>query len=177
MSICVLLAALAATPRAVRADIDPASEIAIKAAFLLNLAKFTEWPSLRPTAPITLCVVGDARIAKALVETVRGQRIGSHLVDVEALGTGALPRPCQLLFVSERETKRAAALLDSVKGLQILTVSDDKDFARSGGIVEFFDESGRVRLAINPDGAERAGIKLSSRLLGLARIVHDDHVQ
>jgi hypothetical protein len=176
-SICAFLLPLAAASAPVRAQVDAGSDVALKAQFLFNLARFTEWPSIGPTASITLCVVGDARIAKTLIETVRGQRIGAHQVGVEALGSSGPMPPCHMLFVAGSEAKRAAALLDRVKRQPVLTVSDDKDFARSSGIVEFFDENGRVRFAINTDGAERAGLKLSSRLLGLARIVHDDHAQ
>ena len=156
---------------------DPISEISIKAAFLYNFAKFTEWPGLAPDAPLTLCVVGDGRIAAALVDTVRNQRIGGHAIEARSLANDAPLRSCDVLFVSTSETHRAMAVLDTLRTLPILTVSDGPGFSRSGGIVEFFVESGHMRFAINTDAAARSGLRLSSRLLGLAKIVRDDHVQ
>ena len=177
LRIVALIVTWLAAPAAARAATDPTSDVAIKAAFLFNFAKFAEWPSRAADAPLTLCVVGDPRIAAALVETVRNQRIGNHALDVRALAGDAPMRSCDVLFISASETRRSAALLDALKALPVLTVSDDKDFARASGIIEFFLEHGRMRFSINTDAADRAGLHLSSRLLGLATIVRDDHVQ
>lgn len=175
------LAALAlaslAMSEAAHATADPISDVAMKAAFLYNFAKFTEWPRLAPDAPLTLCVVGDDRVAAALIDTVRNQRIGAHAVDARSVASDAPLRSCDLLFVSTSETRRATSVLDTLKTLPILTVSDGKDFSRSGGIIEFFVESGHMRFAINIDAAGHSGLRLSSRLLGLAKIVRDDHVE
>ena len=85
-------------------------------------------------------------------------------------------RSCDVLFISASEMGRATVVMGSLQALSILTVSDDPGFAHSNGIIEFVVESGRVQFAINTDAADRAGLRLSSRLLGLARIVRDDHV-
>jgi hypothetical protein len=170
-----LLVASLALPGVARAADDPASDFAVKAAFLFNFAKFTEWPALATDATLTLCVVGDVRIAGALAETVRNQRIGGHAVDAKALGSDAALQSCHVLFLSMGEMRRSAGVLDALVGLPILTVSDAKDFVRSRGIVEFFIENGRMRFSINTDAADRAGLHLSSRLLGLAKVVKDEH--
>ena len=175
--LAVLVLTSLAMADAAHAATDPISDVSIKAAFLYNFAKFTEWPGLAPDAPLTLCVVGDSRIAAALVDTVRNQRIGAHAIEARSIANDAPLRSCDLLFVSTSETRRAMAVLDTLKALPILTVSDGKDFSRSGGIVEFFVESGQMRFAINTDAVGRSGLRLSSRLLGLAKIVRDDHVQ
>lgn len=153
------------------------SDVAVKAAFLFNFAKFTEWPSLATDATLTLCVVGDPKVAGALTETVRNQRIGSHAVEARALVGDAPMQSCHVLFLSMSEARRAAAAVDALAMLPILTVSDIKDFARSRGVVEMFIENGRMRFCINTDAADRAGLRLSSRLLGLAKVVKDEHVQ
>jgi hypothetical protein len=175
--LAALLLAWLAMSGVVRAAADPISEVAIKAAFLYNFAKFTEWPALASDAALTLCVVGDGRIAAALVDTVRNQRIGAHPIDARSIANDAPLQSCDVLFVSTSETRRAMAILDTLRTLPILTVSDGKDFSRSGGIIEFFVEGGHMRFAINTDAAGRSGLRLSSRLLGLAKIVRDDHVQ
>lgn len=147
------------------------SDDALKAAFLYNFAKFTEWPAMPAGAPIVACIVGDDRIAAALVETVRGQNIGGHALEVRRVQDGAAWQACQLLFISTSETRRSAAGLVFIKTLPVLTVSDDRGFAAVDGIIELYVEDGRMRFAINVDAAERSGLRLSSRLLGLARIV------
>jgi YfiR/HmsC-like len=169
-----MLASLA-IPGVARAADGATSDVAIKAAFLFNFAKFTEWPTLATDAALMLCVVGDLRVAGALADTVRNQRIGSHAVEARTLGGDAPARSCHVLFLSMSEAHRSAAILDGLGTLPILTVSDAKDFARSRGVVEIFVENGRMRFCINTDAADRAGLHLSSRLLGLAKVIRDEH--
>jgi hypothetical protein len=67
--------------------------------------------------------------------------------------------------------------LGGIKTLPVLTVSDGKGFSLAGGIIELYVERGRTRFAINIDAAERSALRLSSRLLGLAKVIRNDHVQ
>jgi hypothetical protein len=172
----VLMVMLFVIPHA-QAQIERTSDTTVKALFLYNFVKFTAWNSLGPAESLTLCVIGDTGVARALIETVRGQRVDGHPLNVEAIGGDASLRPCHVLFISKSMTGRSAALMDGLKRLPILTVSDSEGFAQSTGIAEFFTESGRLRFAINTDAANRAGLRLSSRLLELARIVRDGPVR
>jgi hypothetical protein len=176
--LAALLATMVAGASVVAGEIDTTPDVVVKAAYLYNFAKFTDWQSLDPSAPLVLCVLGDATIARALSDTVRGQNVGGHPLTVAGLTGNAPVRTCHVLFISRTATRQAAAALDGLKSLPVLTVSDGKDFAQSTGIVELFlDDGGRMRFAINTDAVSRAGLRLSSRLLGLARIVRDGHVQ
>jgi hypothetical protein len=148
----------------------------VKAGFLFNFAKFTEWPTLSSSATILMCVVGDERIAAALAETVRDQRISDHSLEVSRAQDSATWRTCHVLFIAETELRRSAVGLDTIRSVHVLTVSDAKDFSQTGGIIEFYIDSGKMRFAINVDAADRSGVRLSSRLLGLAKIVRDQHV-
>jgi hypothetical protein len=170
------LAAVLASGPAMLADAgDAAPDIAIKAAFLFNFAKFAEWPALAPDAHIVLCVVGSDALATALTDTVRGQSVGGHSLDVSRPPESAGWPACQLLFIADAESRRSENGLRLLQALPVLTVSDGKGFSQSGGIIELFADSGRMRFAINVDAADRSGLRLSSRLLGLAKIVRSGH--
>ena len=67
--------------------------------------------------------------------------------------------------------------LDGIKTLPVLTVSDRRGFSEWGGIIEMYIESGRMRFAVNVDAAEHSGLRLSSRLLGLAKVIRNGHAQ
>jgi hypothetical protein len=155
----------------VESAIDPKSDVAVKAAFLYNFARFVEWKSLPPGGALTVCIVGDARITSALLDVVRDQKIDGHALDVRTTASDGPLRSCDIVFVSTSVPRHAQTMLESLTTLPILTVGDGKGFAQSSGIIEFLVEDGRMRFAINTDSAERAGLRLSSRLLGLARIV------
>ena len=156
---------------------EATQEVAVKAAFLYNFAKFTEWPALASGAPIAICVAGDDGVAAVLVEIVRGQNISGHALEVRVSQDSTTWRVCHLLFIADAEIRRSAIGLGGVAALPVLTVSDGKGFSQEGGIIELYVEGGRMRFAINLDAVERSGLRLSSRLLGLAKVVRSGHVQ
>jgi hypothetical protein len=171
LRVFMLIAMHIAVPGLARAAVDPTSDTQVKAAFLYNFAMFAEWPA--SAQPLTMCIVGDTRVASALVETVRDKRLDGRVLEVKGIGSDAPMLTCDVLFISASETRRAAAVLGTLRALPILTVSDSPGFARANGIIELVVENERMHFAINTDAATRAGIRLSSRLLGLARIVRD----
>jgi hypothetical protein len=93
------------------------------------------------------------------------------------LASDVAPRACQVLFIAGRDDGRVSALLEQAAGSPVLTVSDADRFAAGGGTIQLFVEGGRMRFAVNVDAAQRSKVRLSSRLLGLAKVVRDTHVQ
>jgi hypothetical protein len=176
-SIALATTVIASPGIAAASGADVAPDVAVKAALIYNFAKFAEWPVLPPGFPIIACIVGDDDIAATFATTVHGQNINGHTLDVRRPQDSAAWRVCHVLFIADAETRRSAGGLSGIKTLPILTVSDGKGFAEASGIIELFVEGGRMRFAINVDAAERAGLHLSSRLLGLAKIVRNAHAQ
>jgi hypothetical protein len=167
-----LLAAAAGSSRAA----DAATPSALKAAFLFNFVKFADWSGVQPGVTLVLCVANDDQIGAALADSVRGQAISGHALEVRRLNPEHSLAACHLLFVPASDARQMLAKIN--KGAEpMLTVSDAPGFARSGGMIELFQESGRMRFAVNVDIAQRSGVRLSSRLLDLAKIVRTDHAQ
>ena len=169
MTAALVVSRFSAVPSA-----QTATDVAVKAAFIYNFTKFTEWPALPPGGPIVACIVGDDSVATALIETVGAQTISGHTLEVLQPEESRW-RVCHVLFIAEVEARRSAGGLGGLKALPVLTVSDSKGFSRSTGIIELYVENERMRFAINVDAAERSGLHLSSRLLQLARVVRDGH--
>lgn len=168
--------ALCALPAAAGDQTATATASTLKAAFLLNFAKFSEWPSdaLAPGQRLVMCVVGAAAVADALSQTIKGHSIDGHELNVTILKTDAATTGCHLLFISASDLKRSSAMLMGLNGAAMLTVSDADNFAQSGGVAQLIVEGDHMRFAINLDAALRVRIRISSKLLALARIVKDD---
>lgn len=149
------------------------ADAAVKAAFLYNFAKFAEWPNLPARAPIVTCVVGDRQIADTLVAIVLGNEIGGHGLSVTQPTDDTTWGDCQVLFVAASQATKSEVGLSRLRTLPVLTVSDRAGFSRGIGIIELYVTGGRMRFAINVDSVEHSGLRLSSRLLGLARVVRD----
>src|SRR5262249_47453197 len=144
---------------------------ALKAAFLYNFAKFAEWPAeSAPTSPLTLCVLDDVAVDESLSLLVKGSVVNGRPVTVQRASRDKI-RGCHLAYFGGTDTDHAISLLDEIKGAPILTVSDGEQFARMGGVIGLFLEDGKMRFAVNAEAAQRGGVRLSSRLLTLAKLV------
>ena len=140
-------------------------EYRVKAAYLFNFAKFVEWPGPGATGPITICVAGRNVFGEALTDTVRGEAINGRPLAVRVI---LEPQPgCHIVFVPRGAA--APAYLRGTRSFPSLTVGEAPDFIEQGGIVNFKLEGANVRFEIDAGAAEKSGLRISSRLLRLAR--------
>ncbi len=150
------------------------AEYQIKAVFLFNFLQFVEWPpesSLAEDEPIRIGVLGDDPFGVALDEAVRGERVRGRPLTVSRARRAEQLRDCHLLFISKSEGGGLDAILPAFAHRPVLTVSDADGFARQGGIIAFYPEGKKVRFEINVGSARSAGLKISSELLHLGRII------
>lgn len=163
--------ALGACP-AIAAQVTPST---LTAAFLYTFARFTEWPADANAAPLNICVLGDPAVAEGLDQVTSGRSLGGREILVSRVALGAGLRACHLLYVTGEDPAAATRALEAVGTAPVLTVGEGERFVRLGGIAGLFIEEGRMRFAINPEAALRAGLRLSSKILSLAKIVRDEH--
>lgn len=150
------------------------AEYQVKAAFLFNFTKFTDWPASAFTstnAPMVIGILGDDPFGKTLEDAVTGEVVQDHPLVFKRLRADEDLRGCHVLFISRSEKDRVAKVLEKLKGSPVLTAGDTKDFAERGGIVNLLLVQDTVKLEINQSAAEEAGLKISAKLLKLARIV------
>jgi hypothetical protein len=180
-TIAAVLAALAlAAARTAAAAPPPAPpapslEYDVKAAFLYNFAKFVEWPVEARGGerdPLTLCIFGADPFGSRLVELVKGETVAGRTLAVRNVRQLSELRSCHIAFFSRAEEERVPEALSGLHGSNVLTVGEGDDFAEQGGIVQFYLEENRVRFAINLDALEGTRLRVSSKLLRLARVVH-----
>jgi len=147
-----------------------ATEASLKAAFIYNFAKFTDWPqAVLPTAAtFTACVLGDNPIRDQLDRTLKGRQLSGRDISVSEVHLDGKLRSCHLLYVSGVTSAQVAAIVAAVQGAPVLTISDIDDFARKGGIAQMFVENGKLRFDLNLQVARSSGLQLSSKLLALA---------
>jgi hypothetical protein len=159
---------------ALDAQAQDVTEGALKGAFLYNFVTFTEWPAevLPPGSPIQACIVGDRAVASALERIARDRRPAGHPLVVMTPVETAL-HGCHLVYVAATSARSASRAMISVAGSPVLTISDVDEFARSGGIAQFFLDRGKMRFRVNLNSVKRAQLQLSSRLLAMAELVHD----
>jgi len=149
-------------------------EYNLKAVFLFQFAHFVTWPagSFRDeNTPITIGVLGEDPFGGALDEVVAGEVVGARRLDVRRYQLVDQVGACHILFISASEAGRLPAVLAGLKGRNVLTVGDTKDFATRGGIVGFAVDRKRLKLRVNLAAADSAQLTISSKLLRQAEVV------
>jgi len=145
-----------------------------KANYLAKLPNFVEWPeSALPqgNAPFLLCVFGEYHFGISLAQFTRGAIAQQRRIEARWIRDEADLRACQILFVSRSEQKRYRHVLEAIESQVVLTVGETPEFLAAGGMVYFAMDRGTLQFEVNLDETDKAHLKISSRLLALARRV------
>ena len=160
----------------IRAQEAAPVEYQVKAAFLLNFARFIEWPAdafANDQSPILFCEFRQDPFQGALDQITQGKSIGSRTLAVRRVQNLPDLKTCQLVFVGSAQDKFLPGILDSLKATSALVVGESDNFAERGGGIQFYLDDNKVRFSVNVDATKRARLNVSSKLLSLARIAHD----
>ncbi len=144
----------------------------IKGTFLYKFAPFVTWPDsafAAPNAPLVICILGDPGLADSLQGAIAGQHDGNRPLVIRAVSRASAD--CQVLYVPGQDASSAAAAMAAAKGRPVLTVTDLPVDAAGHGVICFVIDQGHVRFDIDNAAAAENGLTLSSKLLGLARVV------
>lgn len=149
-------------------------EYSIKAAVIYNFAKFTSWPERSfagKDSPLRFCILGDDPFGESL-KTIVGKKVRGREMVVSRPDRITENNQCHLVFVSQSEDFRLDEVLQNLSQRPVLSISEIDDFARAGGMITIKVPEDRIRFEVNLSAARASGLFLSSRLLGLAQVLH-----
>jgi hypothetical protein len=146
-------------------------EYQLKAAFLLNFAQFTEWPTNTfpsSNAPIVIGIIGTDPFGKILDDTVRNETVNGHPLVVQRYERLEEVDACHVLFIPRSESRQLDPIVNQTRGKPILTVSDIEGSAFRGVMIRLVTENNKIRIRINTESVAEAHLTLSSKLLRVA---------
>jgi hypothetical protein len=147
----------------------------VRAAYLYNFVKFVEWPPVAyqsVDAPAVICIVGDARTSSVLELATLAKKANGRRVEARQPRSANEFKSCHVLFIGFSDKPRISAILRSVKDSNVLTIGQTDGFISLGGMINLVEKDGNIGLEIDPKATEEAGLKVSSRLLVISRIVN-----
>ena len=151
----------------------PSRENQVKAAFIYNFAQFVEWPDDAfpgNGAPFVIGILGDGALHATLEQALKGKTAGGREFAVRNYRTVADIQRCHILFVGAAEQGRAGEVIQRVARQGTLTVGDFDGFTAQAGVVRFLTEDNKLRFEVNVEAANDEHLRVSSKLLKLARI-------
>lgn len=152
-------------------------EYEVKAAILYNLTRFVEWPPTaysNAQAPTVVCILGRDPFGASLTSFAAKQVGSGRPVLIRHVQNAATIQSCHVLYISTSDRKNLAQIFSNLKGASVLTVGEISQFAARGGMIQFELNEKQVHFNINLDVALRADLKISARLLVLAKVVKDE---
>ena len=164
-------AVLLARPGRARA-LEP--EFQVKAEFMERFTRFIDWPAkafARATDPFVLCLSGKHPFGDYLDKMAKSRQLKKRRLALRVVGAPEQIAGCHLLFVAASESNRVAALVAAASGKAVLTVGDSAKFGEQGLIINFYLDGGNVRFELNLGAAGKSGLKLSSKLIRLGKLV------
>ncbi|MGH7946788.1 MAG: YfiR family protein [Opitutaceae bacterium] len=166
----------AATAQRVPAATNPSREQPARAAAILNVIAFTEWPAgafAADDSPLVIGVLGQEPLVALLDDFLGNEIWHGRKIALRRLTSVAEARSCHVVYIAQSEHARWPAIAGQFATLAILTVSYAENFAQHGGTVQLEMERNAVRPIVNLDVARRSGVTISSKLLRLARVIGD----
>ncbi len=155
--------------------IDPAqaesgSEAAVKTAFLYNFFKFIEWPeAVTNLDAYNLCTTGNDQLGDSL-SVLESKTVNSKPLLLHRNIDGEDLKNCQMVFIGA--TGNTEKIIRYLKGLPIVTVSDEPGFIDQDGTIGLMQDGNHLRFEINLDVANANAVHISAQLLKLAKHVN-----
>lgn len=140
------------------------------ARFIVNFAKFVQWPDsvfADSGGQYKVCIYGDVALEPEFAKFIGSKKVnkrGFSVVAMDAIDIEAL-RPCHIVYFTPKGAGKIAEISDLLTGVPVLTVSDADGFAKAGGMIGFVGNHRRVRMQINKTRITNANLKASEQLL------------
>jgi len=159
------------------AESQGSSEYIYKASYIYNFTKFIKWPENSQQQiqrnGINLCLIGQDPFGPILDQTSKKLLEKGQILNIKrGINLDTLPQ-CSILFVSSSEKPRLGEIVRRAKGFPLLLIGDSPGFAESGVGINFFFQGNNIHFEINEIAIKKSGLKISSDLLDLAKLIKE----
>ncbi|MCX8018618.1 MAG: YfiR family protein [Rhodocyclaceae bacterium] len=164
------LLALLAAPSWCQAEDE---ERKLEAVFIGRFASYIEWPA-RPRERFVITLLDDNPFGKLLDELYQDKRIHGKPIELRYANRLEQVGETDVLFITLTNAQARRAAIDYAQRHGILTISEIKGFAESGGVIQLDFVEQRIRIKINHDAAVRSGLKIGAPLLSIATVLRGE---
>src|SRR5581483_2117009 len=144
-------------------------ERAVRAAYVFNLTKYVEWPET--SHELVVGFIGDGPMGDILLKMLDGKLSEGRRIRVVVNPADQDLEQCNILYLGGRTNPKAHAVLDRIRDRPVLTVGESEDFLRDNGMLGLVRVGEQIQIEVNLQLAQQGHLKISSRLLNVAKIV------
>ncbi|MCK5831233.1 MAG: YfiR family protein [Methylococcales bacterium] len=156
-------------------------EDTLKAVYSFKFGKFVQWPESKlnnSKKTLGYCILGKNPFTNAAFKSIENALVKGRKLKIQIYSSGLLSddalQDCHIVYVSQSEKNHQQHILAVLRNRPILTISDIDGFSQKGGMITLININERIHFEINPVAFKRAGLKVSSKLIELARLVTEE---
>ena len=147
------------------------SDYAVEANIIYHLTKYIDWPLDKKKGDFVIGIIGDSPILDALKESVQNKTAGNNRIVIRKFSADESSYNCNILFISEEETKNLHRLLNLTQGGSVLIVTQAEGVSKRDYCINFLVVNNRLKLVFNKTNIEKRNLKIATELLSLGTVV------
>jgi hypothetical protein len=170
--LCGAIAAQAANPG--KEDSAHSVEYSLKSAFIYNFALFIDWPESafpEKDSPFVIGILGSDPFGPILDQVLIDKTAKGRRFAIRRLGLDSEIKNCHMLFIRDAGSRDMDQLKNLLRNTSVLTVGENEEFFKNGGMIRMVLENKKVSLEVNAAAAKLERLNISSKLLKLAKAV------
>lgn len=144
-------------------------ERAVRAAYVYNLIKYVDCPAAQKD--LTIAFAGDEAANDVILHLLDGRTGNGQTIHAVRWSPAVEPQRCSVLYIADTREAEVHRYLEQAQGRGVLTIGETEAFAQAGGMVGLVNTGDHIRIEVNLEAVQAAGIHISSRVLELAAIV------
>lgn len=153
-----------------------ATDYKVHANIIYRFTKYVEWPENKQAGDFVIGIIGDSPLYEELSALTANKSVGNQKIMIKKLSAGASSYTCQILFISQEESRNLKRIALLTADQPVLLVTEDNGLAKKGSCINFIIVDDRLKLEINKNNVLSRNLNIASELLKLATIVANDNV-
>ena len=145
-------------------------EANLKAAFIYNFTRYTDWDTTGTETNFIIGVMGSSPIVAPLRKIAEHNFVKNRKITLRVFARPEDIRFCHILFIPQTFSFGLAEVLN-MTDKNMLTISEEPGYARRGTAINFVLVNNKLKFEINLNAVSKSGLRMSAQLLKLAIIV------
>lgn len=148
-----------------------------KAEFILNFAKYVQWDPSVSGDEFYIGILGPSPLITELERLAAQKTVNGKKIVIRQFASHEELSFTHILFVSSQAACTPEIVLENPAIKKTLIVSETPGWAERGTAINFYNNKDDIKFEANPRAIKSAGLKASSQLLKLARVVEYKNLQ
>jgi len=148
----------------------------VHANIIYRFTKYVEWPGNKQAGDFVIGIVGDSPLYEELQALTSNKSVGNQKIVVKKLSAGATSYVCQILFISQEESRNLKRIALLTADQPVLLITEENGLAKKGSCINFIIVDDRLKLEINKNNVLSRNLNIASELLKLATVIANDNV-